>query len=172
MPLGPSRRAETGAGRCRSRLLGSLPTALPHSPQNFESLTAAPQLRQNLSEVNSPCLFRWRPLLVSRSTPTAACAIYSVARLRHQRHGCWVQSPGRKSRPAITDYRSAFGAQVRALRQRAGVSQEDLAHRIEMSRRYLSGIERGDANPTLDQIVRLADALSVEPRDLLPSRRE
>jgi transcriptional regulator with XRE-family HTH domain len=50
-----------------------------------------------------------------------------------------------------------------------GISQEALAHNIDMSRRYLSGIERGEANPTLDQIARLADGLGVEPRDLMPS---
>jgi transcriptional regulator with XRE-family HTH domain len=37
-----------------------------------------------------------------------------------------------------------------------------------MSRRYLSGLERGEANPTLDQIVRLADGLGVEPGELMP----
>lgn len=58
------------------------------------------------------------------------------------------------------------------IREQVGISQEALAHDIDMSRRYLSGIERGEANPSLDQIVRLADGLGVEPAALLPSRNE
>jgi transcriptional regulator with XRE-family HTH domain len=83
-----------------------------------------------------------------------------------------VRSPGKQSRPPLTAYRAAFGRSLRAIREQAGISQEALAHNIDMSRRYLSGIERGEANPTLDQIARLADGLGVEPRDLLPSRTE
>jgi transcriptional regulator with XRE-family HTH domain len=81
-----------------------------------------------------------------------------------------VRSPGRKSRPPVADYRAAFGAHLRTVREKAGVSQEALAHSIDMSRRYLSGIERGQSNPTLDQIVRLADALAKSPAELLPPR--
>jgi transcriptional regulator with XRE-family HTH domain len=40
-----------------------------------------------------------------------------------------------------------------------------------MSRRYLSGIERGEANPSLDQVVRLAVGLGVEVRELMPCLR-
>lgn len=83
-----------------------------------------------------------------------------------------MRSPGKQSRPPQTDYRAAFGRHLRATREQAGISQEALAHDIDMSRRYLSGIERGEANPTLDQIVRLADGLGVEPSELLPARTE
>lgn len=68
----------------------------------------------------------------------------------------------------MTEYRSVFGRHLRTLRESNEVSQEDLAHKIDMSRRYLSGIERGEANPTLDQIVRLAEALELNPGDLFP----
>ena len=82
-----------------------------------------------------------------------------------------MRSPGKQARPPESDYRTAFGATLREIRERVGVSQESLAHNIEMSRRYLSGIERGEANPTLDQLVRLADGLGVEVSELMPSRR-
>lgn len=81
-----------------------------------------------------------------------------------------MRSPGRQTRPPIKEYRAAFGLRLRDLRGEAGLSQESLAHEIDMSRRYLSGIERGAANPTLDQIVRLADGLGLQPADLLPDR--
>lgn len=83
-----------------------------------------------------------------------------------------MRSPGKQSRPPLTDYRASFGRNLRATREQVGISQEALAHAIEMSRRYLSGIERGEANPTSDQIVRLADGLGIEPRELLPPRDE
>ena len=83
-----------------------------------------------------------------------------------------MRSTGKQSRPPLADYRAAFGRNLRSIRERNGVSQETLAHDIEMSRRYLSGIERGEANPTLDQIARLAGGLGVEPSDLLPPRTE
>lgn len=83
-----------------------------------------------------------------------------------------MRSPGKQPRPPLTAYRAAFGRSLRVIREQVGISQEALAHDIDMSRRYLSGIERGEANPSLDQIVRLADGLGVEPAALLPSRNE
>lgn len=83
-----------------------------------------------------------------------------------------MRASGRQARPPETRYRAAFGEQVRRLRERTGVSQEDLAHAIGMSRRYMSGVERGEANPTLDQILRIAVGLGVEVGDLMPARRQ
>jgi len=62
----------------------------------------------------------------------------------------------------------AFGQRVRELRLSAGwPSQEGFAHHVGMDRTYVSGIERGARNPTLDVIVRLADGLEVHPSVLL-----
>ena len=66
--------------------------------------------------------------------------------------------------------RAAFGARVRELRESQGWSQEDFGHRAELDRTYVSGIERGVRNPTLDVIHRLADALGVEVAEMF--RRE
>lgn len=52
---------------------------------------------------------------------------------------------------------------MRDLRQAAGLSQEGLAHRAGMDRTYMGGIERGERNPSLENIWRLADALGVDP---------
>ncbi|RZJ17653.1 MAG: XRE family transcriptional regulator [Brevundimonas sp.] len=59
------------------------------------------------------------------------------------------------------------GQKVRALRKAKGLSQEALAHEAGMAMRYLAGIERGEENPTLAFLVRIADALGVEPKELL-----
>lgn len=67
----------------------------------------------------------------------------------------------------IPPHRAAFGARVRELRNEHGWSQEDFAHRAELDRTYVSGIERGVRNPPLDIIYRLAQTLDVPASDLL-----
>src|SRR6266550_2584673 len=61
----------------------------------------------------------------------------------------------------------AFGKAVRMYRTRMGLSQEDLADRAEIHRTYIGGIERGERNPTLTMIHRLAAALGVPPTKLV-----
>ncbi|MEV8174958.1 helix-turn-helix transcriptional regulator [Microbacterium sp. NPDC079176] len=67
----------------------------------------------------------------------------------------------------VPSHRAAFGARVRELRTGYGWSQEDFAHRANLDRTYVSGIERGTRNPTLDIIQKLAWALDVPAADLL-----
>lgn len=62
--------------------------------------------------------------------------------------------------------RVAFGRRVRVLRVARGMSQERLADAAGMHRTYVSGLERGTRNVGLDNILALADALNVDPRDL------
>lgn len=61
----------------------------------------------------------------------------------------------------VPTHSAAFGARVRELRTERGWSQEDFAHRANPDRTYVSGIERGTRNPTLDIIHNLAQALDV-----------
>ncbi|WP_445172465.1 helix-turn-helix domain-containing protein [Microcoleus sp.] len=60
-----------------------------------------------------------------------------------------------------------FGAQVRKLRKARGLSQEELAELAELHRNYIGGIERGERNVALLNIVRLAKALGVSLSELL-----
>lgn len=60
-----------------------------------------------------------------------------------------------------------FGKQVRQLRKALGLSQEDLAELTDLHRTYIGGIERGERNVGLINIVRLAKALNVSPSELL-----
>ena len=62
---------------------------------------------------------------------------------------------------------SRFGASVRKLRFRLGISQEALAERADLHRTYIADIERGARNVTLRSIDRLAKALQVSTADLL-----
>ena len=61
----------------------------------------------------------------------------------------------------------AFGANVRSLRHKLGLSQEEVADRAGIHVTYLSGIERGRRNPSLKNIRRVALALGVPVRELL-----
>ena len=65
-------------------------------------------------------------------------------------------------------HRSAFGERLRELRNQQGrASQESFAHHVGLDRTYISGIERGTRNPTLDVIVKLAHGLGISPSELL-----
>lgn len=65
-------------------------------------------------------------------------------------------------------HRIAFGERLRDLRQERGWgSQEAFAHHVELDRTYISGLERGRRNPTLDVIVKLARGLDTTPSELL-----
>jgi transcriptional regulator with XRE-family HTH domain len=56
-----------------------------------------------------------------------------------------------------------FGKIVRRFREAAGISQEELAALAKIHRTYIGGIERGERNPTLLMIHRLAKALEIKP---------
>ena len=60
-----------------------------------------------------------------------------------------------------------FGKQLRKLRKARDLSQEKLAELTGLHRTYIGGIERGERNVSLVNIVRLAKALSVSPAELL-----
>lgn len=65
-------------------------------------------------------------------------------------------------------YRRAFGQHIEELRRRAGWSQEAFAHHVGIDRTYMSGIERGVRNPTLDVLYKLAEGLGVKVAELFP----
>jgi transcriptional regulator with XRE-family HTH domain len=53
------------------------------------------------------------------------------------------------------------GPAFRSLRERAEISQEELAFRAGLDRTYVSGIERGRRNPSLKSMQRVAAELDV-----------
>jgi transcriptional regulator with XRE-family HTH domain len=68
------------------------------------------------------------------------------------------------------DYSAAkkrLGRRVRQLRQRLGISQEGLALDAGVDRTFVSKIERGLGNPSLEILLKLSSVLSVKPKDLL-----
>ena len=71
------------------------------------------------------------------------------------------------------DLREVFAVNLRRLRNAKGVSQDDLAHEANVSRSYLSQLEKGPFYASLNVLGRLSTALGVEPAELLkmPSKR-
>jgi transcriptional regulator with XRE-family HTH domain len=67
------------------------------------------------------------------------------------------------------DLRERVGLNVQRLRHKAGLSQEECAHRAKIHQTYLSGAENGVRNPTVSVLGRLAKALGAEADELLRS---
>ena len=63
-----------------------------------------------------------------------------------------------------------LGENVRHYRKLKGMTQEQLALEAEMERSYVSDLERGTRNPSVRALGRLAQALEVEPHQLLAPR--
>ena len=57
------------------------------------------------------------------------------------------------------DIRRRVGKAVQRLRAEKGLSQEELAHRADLHRTYISGVERGIRNPTVTVLEKIAGAL-------------
>jgi transcriptional regulator with XRE-family HTH domain len=65
------------------------------------------------------------------------------------------------------DIRDILAINLRKLRRARGLSQEELAHRAEIDRTYISSLERSVYAAGIDVVERLAHALGVEVPDLL-----
>jgi transcriptional regulator with XRE-family HTH domain len=67
----------------------------------------------------------------------------------------------RKNGPVLEPVQKRFGRRVRELRERAGLSQERFAEVCGLHRTYIGGIERGERNPSLVNVERIANALGI-----------
>ena len=65
------------------------------------------------------------------------------------------------------DLAQIFGANVRRVRREQGMTLEALAHDVGLAYTYVGQIERGQRNPTLDVVERIAGVLNVTPLSLL-----
>lgn len=65
------------------------------------------------------------------------------------------------------DMRKLVARNVKRIRLAKGLTQEQLAVRSGFSQQYISGLERGQRNPTIVSIYELAQALGVHYLDLL-----
>ena len=61
-----------------------------------------------------------------------------------------------------------FGEKLRDIRLDLGYSQEELSFKAGLHRTYISSVERGKRNISLANIKKLADALDLKMKDLMP----
>jgi ribosome-binding protein aMBF1 (putative translation factor) len=74
-----------------------------------------------------------------------------------------------KTSPAL---RRAFGAQVRFFRVNRGLTQVALAAACRLDPNYLGGIERGERNPSLENIAKIARSLDVSVAQLVATMEQ
>ncbi len=67
---------------------------------------------------------------------------------------------------------AALGKQLRAERLRRGLTLKEIEARAQVSRAYVSEVERGAASPSLGCMTRIARALDLDPAALLARRTE
>ncbi len=60
-----------------------------------------------------------------------------------------------------------MGGAIRATRKAKGLSQEALAELADIDRSYMGGIERGEHNLAIMNLLKIADALGLEASSLL-----
>lgn len=60
-----------------------------------------------------------------------------------------------------------LGAHIRWARKRKGLTMEDLSNDIEIEYRQLGRIERGEVNPTILSLLKIAMALDLSLKELL-----
>lgn len=71
-------------------------------------------------------------------------------------------SPSFAGNPALV----ALGVAIRAERQAQGLSQEALADKANIDRSYMGGIERGEHNIAIMNLLKIADALGLKVSEL------
>lgn len=61
-----------------------------------------------------------------------------------------------------------IGKAIRKAREKKGLTQEELALEAGLNRAYIGYIERGERNPSTETISKIAKALKIPAKDLLP----
>lgn len=66
----------------------------------------------------------------------------------------------------LMDVRERIGWNLRRLRKERGITQEDFATDSGFDRGYISGVERGVRNPSVQVLERISEALGVDVAEL------
>jgi transcriptional regulator with XRE-family HTH domain len=81
-----------------------------------------------------------------------------------------AQAQGRSS-PQGEEVLKTVAARIREARVKAGLTQKQLAEKLDRRQGFIYEIETGEANITLRTLARVADVLDMDARDLLPESR-
>lgn len=68
----------------------------------------------------------------------------------------------------MADIRIKLGNRIKVIRQKKKLSQEELAFESSLHRTYISDIERGSRNVSIKNIEKIAKALKVSLKELMP----
>ena len=68
-----------------------------------------------------------------------------------------------EGREWIVDLKEMIGSRIQEIRNKKGMTQDQLSEKVGISSKYLSSIERGKENPTLNTILKMARSLDVKP---------
>ena len=64
------------------------------------------------------------------------------------------------------DTKQMLGARIKNIRNKKGLTQEQLSEKMEINPKYLSSIERGNENPTLNTLIKLSESLEVDSGEI------
>lgn len=68
----------------------------------------------------------------------------------------------------MSDIRKSLGFRIKEIRQKRKMSQEELSFESELHRTYISDIERGNRNVSIKNIEKIAKALKVSLKEIMP----
>ena len=85
-------------------------------------------------------------------------------------HCLSILNSGDKMKPEFRDYYEVLGLNVAYYRKYAHYSQYELSEKIGIEQPHLSKIENASVGISLDLLFRIADALEIEPYQLLKFR--
>lgn len=63
--------------------------------------------------------------------------------------------------PDMQEIKRMLGSRIRALRTSKGLTQQELAELCSLNYKYLGGIERGERNPTFENMVKISQGLGI-----------
>lgn len=66
----------------------------------------------------------------------------------------------------VTAVSKKIGQRIKSIREKKGITQEELALNAGLNRAYIGYIERGERNPSTETISKIARALKVSTKDL------
>ena len=67
----------------------------------------------------------------------------------------------------LQNLKESLSQNIKRLRKERGISQEKLALKAEIDRSYMSQLERCLANPSIEALLRISNALDIQPAELL-----
>ena len=68
---------------------------------------------------------------------------------------------------SIESFQKKLGKQIAAIRKKTGISQTELALRIDKDRQWMNYIEKGHGNPTIKTLYLIASELNISLKELL-----